>query len=177
LTATNSAGSVSKSVTITVTAATISQSLFTSQTPATLKNNDGVNYELGMRFKATAAGKITAIRFYKSSSESGTHTGKIYSSTGTLLASVVFSGETASGWQTMKLSTPLSIAANTEYTVSVNTGNKYYVDTVSGMASQITNGNLMSIVGNNGVYGPVGSRPTSSWSNSNYFRDVVFAPN
>jgi hypothetical protein len=177
LTATNSAGSVSKSVTVTVAASTATQTLFTSQVPATKNNNDGVNYELGMRFKATVAGRITAIRFYKSSSESGTHTGKIYSSTGTLLASVVFSGETASGWQTMNLSTPLSIAANTEYTVSVNTGNKYYVDTVSGMASQITNGSLMSIVGNNGVYGPVGSRPTSSWSNSNYFRDVVFAPN
>jgi hypothetical protein len=142
-----------------------------------VNNNDGVNYELGMRFKSSAAGKITAIRFYKSSLETGTHVGKIYSSTGALLASVTFSGESASGWQTMNLATPLAISAGVEYTVSVNTGNKYYVDTVSGMASQITNGVLSSIVGNNGVYGPVGSRPTSSWSNSNYFRDIVFVPN
>jgi hypothetical protein len=139
-----------------------------------VNNNDGVDYELGMRFKSSAAGKIAAIKFFKSSSESGTHVGKIYSSTGAMLASVTFSGETASGWQTMNLATPLAISAGVEYTVSVNTGNRYYVDTVSGMASQITNGPLSSIVGSNGVYGPVGSRPTSSWSDSNYFRDIVF---
>jgi hypothetical protein len=154
------------------------QTLFTTQTPQLLNNSDGVNvnYELGMRFIATAAGQIKAIRFYKSPSESGTHTGKIYSSSGQLLASVTFTNETASGWQTQSLASPLSIAANTEYTVSVNTGNTYYVTTDSGLASQVSNGYLKSVVGGNGVYGPVGAKPTQSWQNSNYFRDVVFAP-
>ena len=155
------------------------QSLMASLVPASLSNSDGANvhYELGMRFTSTAAGKITAIRFYKSASESGSHTGKIYSSSGAVLASVVFSSESGSGWQEAKLSTPLSIAANTEYTVSVNTGNTYYVITVNGLASQRSSTNLRSVVGSNGVYGPVGKKPTSSWQNSNYFRDVVFVPN
>ena len=154
----------------------VGQSLFTSQTPQLTNVNDGVSYELGMKFTATSTGKIAGIRFWKSSAETGTHTGKIYSSTGALLASVVFTSETASGWQQANLASPLSIAANTQYTVSVDTGAGYYVATNSGLASQVTNGNLKSVVGSNGVFGPVGSRPTNSWQNSNYFRDVVFVP-
>lgn len=161
----------------TGTAQAADQSLFSVQTPAAVGLRDGVNYELGMKFTATAAGLIKGIRFYKSPGETGTHTGKIYSSSGVLLASVVFSNETASGWQTQSLATPYAIAANTQYTVSVNTGNQYYVATNNGLATQISSANLRNVVGANGVYGPVGSRPTQSWLNSNYFRDVVFEAN
>jgi hypothetical protein len=152
------------------------QTFFSTQMPQLPVNTDGtaVNYELGMRFKAIEAGQIKAIRFYKSPSETGIHTGKIYSASGQLLASVTFANETASGWQMQNLAAPLAIAANTEYTVSVNTGNTFYVATNSGLATQMTNGSLQNIVG--GVYGPVGSRPTQVWENSNYFRDVLFVP-
>jgi hypothetical protein len=130
-----------------------------------------------MRFKSSKSGKITAIRFYKSPSESGTHVGKIYSASGALLAKVTFSNETASGWQVQQLATPLNIVNGTEYVVSVNTGNSYYVATVNGFATQIFNGSLRSVKGAAGVYGPVGSKPSLSWQYSNYFRDIVFVPN
>jgi hypothetical protein len=152
------------------------QTLFTTQVPQSLNQRDGatVNYELGMKFMATAAGQIKAIRFYKTSNETGSHIGRIFSSDGRQLAQVTFQNESASGWQQQTLSSPLTIAANTQYVVSVNTGNGYYVATNNGMDSRIANGNLQSVVGNNGVYGSVGSMPTSSYENSNYFRDVVF---
>jgi hypothetical protein len=152
------------------------QSLFTTQTPQLLSNTDGanVNYELGMRFTTTTAGQIKAIRFYKSSSESGVHSGKIYAASGQLLALVNFTSETGLGWQVQNLPAPLNIAANTEYTVTVNTGNSYYVTTNNGLVTQITNGSLRSVGG--GVFGPVGAKPTQTWQSSNYFRDVVFAP-
>lgn len=153
------------------------QKLFTTQTPAILNGRDGINYELGMKFTATANGQIKAIRFYKSPSEQGTHIGRIWSSSGQLLARVTFANETASGWQQQALASPLNISANTQYTVSVNTPNQYYVATNSGLAAQVSSANLRSVVGSNGVFGRVGVRPTSSWQNSNYFRDVVFAPN
>jgi hypothetical protein len=92
------------------------------------------------------------------------------------LASVTFSGETASGWQQQNLTTPLSILANTQYVVSVNTGNNYYVATSGGLASSVVNGDLSTVVGNNGVYGSPGQFPTNSYNHGNYFRDVVFAP-
>jgi hypothetical protein len=165
-------------VNFTATALPPVQTLFTTQTPAGTNYSDGsgVNYELGMAFTSTVAGQVTGVRFWKASSESGTHTGRIWSSTGTLLASVVFSGETASGWQQQLLAAPLAISANTTYVVSVNTGNTYYVATNSGLATQIVNGNLRSVVGNNGVYGSPATFPSNSWQASNYFRDVAFVP-
>ena len=174
LTATNSLGTVTKTATVTVsTSQNVPQSIFTTQTPAT-STTDGVDYELGTRFTSTSAGQITAIRFYKAANESGTHTGRIWSASGQQLASVVFTGESASGWQQQTLATPLAITANTEYMVTVNTANAYYVTTDGGLNSQISSGDLKTVVGSNGRYGLVGTYPTDSCENSNYFRDVVF---
>jgi hypothetical protein len=160
----------------TSTANLAGQTLFTTQTPALTNNSDGssANYELGTAFTSTVAGQIIAVRFWKASNETGTHTGRIWSSTGQLLTSVTFSSETVSGWQQQILATPLSIVASTQYVVSVNTGNTFYVATNSGLASQAVNGNLLSVVGKNGLYGSTGTFPTNSWMNSNYFRDIVF---
>ena len=155
------------------------ESLFTTQTPASLHNSDGptTNYELGMKFIPAVNGQITAIRYWKDSSETGTHTGRIWNASGSQLTSVVFSGETASGWQQQALPTPLSVTAGTQYIVTVNTGATYYVFTQNGLQTKITNGNLSSVAGTNGVFGPVGQYPTQAWNSSNYFRDVVFVAN
>jgi hypothetical protein len=161
---------------VNFTGAGASETIFTTQTPAITGGNDGVNYELGTVFTSGVAGQVTAIRFWKDSNETGTHTGRIWSTTGQVLASVTFSGETASGWQQQNLTTPLSILANTQYVVSVNTGNNYYVATSGGLASSVVNGDLSTVVGNNGVYGSPGQFPTNSYNHGNYFRDVVFAP-
>ncbi|MBE9189319.1 DUF4082 domain-containing protein [Gloeocapsopsis crepidinum LEGE 06123] len=150
------------------------QTVFTTQVPQILNETDGVPYELGMKFRSTKAGYITAIRYWKASSDTGVHVGKIWSSKGSLLASVAFSNETASGWQQQALSTPLNIQANTTYVVSVNI-NSHYVATNNGLTGSVINGDLSSVAdGNNGVFGNSGSFPTNSWRNSNYFRDVVF---
>jgi hypothetical protein len=164
--------------TFTATANSASQTLFTTQVPSQVGQSDGtgVNYELGTLLRSNTTGQIAAIRFWKDAKESGTHTGHIWSRTGQVLASVAFANETASGWQQQALTTPLAIVANTTYVVSVNTGNTFYVDTASGLASQVINGSLISVVGNDGVYGGTGKFPTSSWQKSNYFRDVVFVP-
>jgi hypothetical protein len=149
--------------------------IFTTQTPA-LPNVQVGPHELGTEFTSTVSGQITAIRFWKSSSETGQHVGHIWSASGQLLASATFASETASGWQQQSLPSPLAIAANTVYVVSVNTGGIYYAATTSGLTSSVVNQNLSTVVGNNGVYGPTGQFPTQSYSHSNYFRDVVFSP-
>jgi hypothetical protein len=43
-----------------------------------------------------------------------------------VLASATFSGETASGWQQVSLSTPISITAGTTYVVSYHTTVGFY---------------------------------------------------
>src|SRR5439155_499581 len=87
-------------------------------TPAVASRTDSNPVELGVRFRSDLSGSITAIRFYKGPANTGTHTGHLWTNTGTLLASVTFAGETASGWQQATLSTPVAIAANTTYVVS-----------------------------------------------------------
>ena len=46
-------------------------------------------------------GIITGLRYYKSAQDTGTHTGSLWTSTGTLLAHATFTNESASGWQTV----------------------------------------------------------------------------
>ena len=157
------------------------ESIFTTQTPVNVNVNDGAgsagDYELGMEFTSAKAGQISAIRYYKAPSETGTHVGNIWSSTGALLASVTFSGETASGWQQQTLSSPLTIQANTTYVVSVN-ANSYFAATFGGLSNTVTNGDLSAVAdGSNGVINATpGLFPAQSPGNSNYFRDIVFNP-
>jgi Domain of unknown function (DUF4347)/Domain of unknown function (DUF4082) len=162
--------------------AAVLESLFTNQTPTQTNLTDGTgsagDYELGMEFRTAQAGQISAIRYYKAPSETGTHIGRIWSASGQLLGSVTFSNETASGWQQQALTTPISIAANTTYIVSVN-ANSYYVSTNNGLATTITNGNISAVAdGSNGIYNTTPANfPTQSYQNSNYFRDIVFTTN
>ncbi len=153
----------------------INQTLFTTQTPAVPNWSDGVAYELGMKFKSDRNGQIIAIRYWKAASETGTHVGKIWAADGTQLTTVSFSNETASGWQEQSLATPLNIAANTTYVVSVNC-NSHFPSTLDNLATSIVNGDLKSVAdGNNGVYGSTNSFPTNSYRNNNYYRDIRFA--
>ncbi len=152
------------------------QTVFTDQQPVLTDATDNRSYELGMKFSADVNGEIAGIRYFKATSETGTHTGRIWSANGTLLASVNFTNETASGWQEATLATPLGITANSVYTVSVNT-NSHYVFTLSGLATSIVNGNLSTVAdNNNGVFGDIGAFPTTTFFNSNYWRDVRFRP-
>jgi hypothetical protein len=151
--------------------------VMTTQAPALTNVTDNSSYELGMKFQSSKPGRIMFIRYWKSASETGTHTGTIWSAAGAPLVQVPFSGETASGWQVQMLPTPLQILANMTYVVSVN-ANSYYVATNSGLATAVVDGPVSSVAdGANGVFiGTPFSFPTASWQNSNYFRDVGFLP-
>src|SRR5262245_13515730 len=58
-----------------------------TQVPAVVAENDPNQVELGVKFRSDAAGFINGIRFYKSSQNTGTHIGSLWSATGTLLGS------------------------------------------------------------------------------------------
>jgi hypothetical protein len=83
--------------------------------------------EVGVKFRSDVNGSIAGIRFYKGSTDHSAHTGSLWSSTGTLLASGTFQNETTSGWQQMSFSTPVPIVANATYVASYHTGGGYYV--------------------------------------------------
>ena len=58
------------------------------------------------------------MRFYKSTANTGTHVGNLWTANGTLLATGTFSGETASGWQQLNFTSPVDITAGTTYVAS-----------------------------------------------------------
>jgi Domain of unknown function (DUF4082)/Bacterial Ig-like domain (group 1) len=177
-----SANGISGGIDFTATATpsqVAGESLFTSQVPALPSASDGVPYELGMKFQATRSGNVLALRYWKAAGETGTHVGHLWTvdgSPGSLLASVAFANETASGWQQQALPVPVPLSANTTYAVSVNT-NGLFADTPAGLSAGIANGDLLSVADDaNGLFGSPGAFPTQSYRASNYFRDIVFAP-
>ncbi|MGO8477497.1 DUF4082 domain-containing protein, partial [Rhizobium ruizarguesonis] len=92
--------------TVTVTGPTFT-SLFGGATPAVVNTNDTAAVELGVKFQSSVAGTVSGIRFYKRSLDTGTHSGSLWSSTGTRLATLTFTNETASGWQSANFSSPV----------------------------------------------------------------------
>jgi hypothetical protein len=127
-----------------------------------------------MKFRLARSGTIIALRYWKASGDTGTHVGRIWSSSGTLLAAVTFNGESDSGWQQQALVDPLIVQPNTTYLVSVNVGSRYPTS-LNALTSSIVNGDISSVAdGNNGVFGNPFALPTGSYQNSNYFRDIVF---
>lgn len=169
--------SASETFNITVSTAPSTVSLFSSSgTPAILSDSDASQVNLGVRFTSSAAGTITAIKYYKSANDTGTHTGSLWSSTGTLLASGTFTNETSSGWQTVTFSSPVSISAGTTYVASFHS-NGHYADTTNFFTTAFTNGPLTAPSGNNGVYtyGTGNLFPTSTFNATNYWVDVVFS--
>ena len=74
-------------------------------------DSEATALELGVKFRADVNGSITGVRFYKYEQNSGTHVGNLWTSSGTLLATVrPFTNETASGWQQATFSTPIARA-------------------------------------------------------------------
>ena len=151
-----------------------------SDKPSTVTDNDPHAVDLGVKFQASTAGTITGIRFYKGSKNTGTHIGDLWSASGTLLASATFTNETASGWQQVNFSTPVSITAGTTYIASYHTNVGEYSINNNYFANAHTNGPLTapssSASGGNGVYAYSSSNlfPTSTSNASNYWVDAVF---
>ncbi|KUL40008.1 hypothetical protein ADL15_08140 [Actinoplanes awajinensis subsp. mycoplanecinus] len=155
----------------------------TTAVPGTPADSDTSAVEVGMRFRADATGKVTGVRFYKGSGNTGTHVGHLWSATGTLLGTVSFSGESATGWQTATFATPVAVTANTTYVVSYYAPvGRYAGDGGYFATTGVDNGPLHALRdgadGANGVYryGTGGGFPDSTWNSANYWVDVVFTP-
>jgi methionine-rich copper-binding protein CopC len=153
-------------------------------TPATESANDGAALEIGVKFRSSANGYITGIRFYKGAGNTGTHVGHLWSSTGTLLATITFTGEGATGWQQANFDSPVAITAGQTYVASYYTPVGHYALTSAYFASSGTTSGALTALGDgvdggNGVYryGTGGGFPSNSSGASNYWVDVVFNPN
>jgi hypothetical protein len=152
------------------------QTIWPSTTvPAAIDNGVSGPLELGVSFKSDVSGTITGIRFYKSSANTGTHVGRLWSHSGALLASVTFTGETVSGWQQANFSTPVAITANTVYVASYGLTIGHFSANWNYFAtSGFNNAPLHALRTPDGVYGTLGTYPMNTHQAANYWVDVVF---
>jgi hypothetical protein len=127
-----------------------------------------------MKFTSDVAGKVSAIKFYKGSTNTGSHSVTLWSSTGQVLGTGVLGTETASGWQTYTFTTPVTITANTTYTASYHTSTGNYAVNVNAFAATGVNSGPLHIQVGGAVYKyGSGGWPTSP-ANHNYWVDIVF---
>ncbi len=164
----------------------------TGATPGQVDSGSGTAVEVGVKFRSDVSGSVTGIRFYKASTNTGTHVGSLWTASGTKLASATFANETGSGWQQVTFSSPVSINANTTYVASYfapaghTSQDEAYmyphpspqpdgdgnVDSPPLHALRNTNGTLNGLFQNSST----STFPTNSTNARNYWVDVLFTP-
>ncbi|MFB9678882.1 DUF4082 domain-containing protein [Streptosporangium vulgare] len=148
--------------------------------PSVPSQPDPQGVVLGVKFQAATDGQVSGIRFYKGAQNTGTHTASLWGSDGALLASAVFTGETATGWQQVNFSQPVAITGGTTYIASYHTPSGNYSTDRPYFTSQYVNGALTALAdgasGGNGVYTYSASNifPTNSYQATNYWVDPIF---
>jgi hypothetical protein len=161
----------------------------TGATPTTPDSGDPSSVEVGVKFTSDAFGTVNGVRFYKSTLDTGTHIGSLWTENGTLLASATFTGETASGWQQVSFSAPVQISAHTTYVVGYlapkghYSADSYYFYTPPALGSNVLNSPPLHAVPasdttTNGMYAyaTTPTFPASSFNAANYWVDPVFTP-
>jgi Domain of unknown function (DUF4082)/Bacterial Ig-like domain/Bacterial Ig domain len=172
----------SSSFTTAATAPSVISIWDNNATPAVITDPDNSPVELGVKFRSSVGGMVKGIRFYKSPQNTNTHVGTLWSSTGSQLAQVTFTSETASGWQQANFATPVQITANTTYVASYHTNVGKYSVTENFFTAGVDKSPLRALSnsesGGNGVYtyNPNPAFPNSSYNASNYWVDVLFSP-
>jgi hypothetical protein len=163
----------------------------TNITPGVLANQSVFNmasYPLGsvtdvnpsdlcLTFKPLVSGFVNGCTFYKYASNNVVHTGRLWSSAGTLLASAVFASETASGIQQQLFGTAVAVTAGTTYVISINAQNQYVSGTYIAYPFNNASGNLQAL--NSGWnYGTAGGTfpgtAGGGYINTTFSPDILF---
>lgn len=178
-------------------------SLFTSQTPASGDNSDGtpgITFATTVRFAVD--GIVSAVRFFSTSTISGTYTGLFYAvtagdrdpgpGTGTLLASGPGGTPNSATWNNITLDTPgtVAVTAGTLYRAAVFSGAGRYVNTnnfAEFVTGGLVNGDITADADGTAVLGATltqgafqidatANYPRTAGTDACYFVDVVFTP-
>jgi Domain of unknown function (DUF4082)/Bacterial Ig domain len=154
-----------------------------SDTPSLIDSSDATPVEVGFKFRSDSLGYVTGLRFYKASTNTGTHVGHVWDSSGAMLGSATFTSETASGWQQVTFSSPVLVLANTTYVASYFAPVGHYSASTAYFATTgVDNAPLHALKegvdGSNGVYlyTSSGGYPINSYQSTNYWVDILFSP-
>jgi hypothetical protein len=153
--------------------ASIQSTIWPSTIVPTTADSDTKAIEIGTKFTADANGVLTGLRFYKTSGNTGTHVANLWTSNGQLLATAMFTDETASGWQQVNFATPVAITAGVTYVASYHTNVGRYAATNSYFTAPMDSG-MLNVPANGGVYAyGAGGFPMNTYLSTNYWVDVV----
>jgi len=146
--------------------------------PIKVEESDSRPVTIGVRFKPDRSGYITGIRFYKGVNNIGTHVGTLWTIDGALLATVTFTGETASGWQQAKFSTPVPVTAGAVYVAAYFAPVGRYSEDDWYFGTAFANAPLRTADAAGGVsvyfYGPATGFPNQLFRSANYWVDVIY---
>ncbi|MFO1497745.1 MAG: choice-of-anchor D domain-containing protein [Verrucomicrobiota bacterium] len=144
------------------------------------RGNDAPSWELGTIFRAKLAGSITHVRVFSLAEESGEHQVRIWRNADSNLVSGpiswTFGGDEA--WITLDIP-DVPIEAGQDYTVAVSApAEGWYPANGAYFANAGGNGQFLDFPQAAGVFSDTAAqRPTSSFNNSSYLRDIVFEAN
>lgn len=153
-------------------------SIFGTSTPGVADGGDAQSVVLGVKIFADVPGQVLGCSFYKSATNTGNHVVSLWDSTGRLLASQSATSETASGKQLVVFSSPVAIAANQVFTCGYFAPAGHFSNDKNSFTVQ-ANVPPLHVPVNGGVfvYGIQPTHwPTSTWTASNYWVDVLFVP-
>ena len=145
---------------------------------------DGNDYSLGTEYRANVDITITHVRVYAPAGETNMagRTGKIWSTTGSLLGSVSLPDDLPTGWSQHQLPTPVERTTNQRWVVSYDTGGNYgaLIDgllaaDVNSLDSAVTALRDTNATNGNGAFNTTpGAFPTTSPAAHFYGADVVY---
>ncbi|MFD4327819.1 DUF4082 domain-containing protein [Nocardioides sp. NPDC058538] len=141
--------------------------------PAIVTDPDRRPVELGLRFRVTEPVEAVAIQFYKSSANTGPHTGTLWSGRGRELATARFSDEPRRGLQVADLDRAVDLEPGRVYVVSYTAPKGRYSTDQYFFTEPISTGPITAGA-NAGVYSyRPGSFPTSTFGANSYAVDIV----
>lgn len=144
-------------------------------------NGNALPITVGTRIRSNIAGRVRGIRFFCGIDE-GIYTGRLYTNDGTQLAEIIFSSVTQEQWVQANFLTPVAIAANTTYVVTVtNSLGNYVSNTGMFQTNPTTNGSHLTAPATtlgepNGVYVYSTGFPTNTHMGTSYYVDMLFEP-
>jgi hypothetical protein len=147
--------------------------------PANTSNSDANPVELGVKFTPSTGGTLVGMRYYKGVGNTGQHVGHLWAASGgDPIATVNFTENDSTGWQTAAFNPPVTLAAGTQYLLSYYAPNGGYASEGGFFTNAWTRGPLTAAAGDNGVYrySNGGGFPQDSWGSTNYWVDPLFLP-
>lgn len=173
----------------------MSETLYTTQTPALTDVSEGQNTTVATTVVFAAAGNVKGGRFYAPATVSGTFAIALWqitaddnpadTGTGTLLASATAGTVTAGAWNTVTFSSPVAVDTSHAYRIGLRTSAGRYTATGNFFGSALTNGNITApadqasvAIGTvaNGTFidASVTAYPIHTFNKNGYFVDPVF---